>query len=214
MHFDFTDIREMPKIQRLNLINSITGIKPGNLIGTKSNDGQSNLAVISSIVHLGSNPPLLGFILRPQIDVRRHTYENILSTGVYTINHIHEDFIAQAHYTSAKFPANVSEFKTCGLTEEYHNACYAPFVKESPVQIGMKYLESMKIEANNTVMVVGQIEHIHIDEHALSKENYVNLETLKSVGIGGLNSYYRLSKIGEFPYARPHETPDFTNEKK
>lgn len=214
MHFDYKQIQDMPKVQRLNLINSITGIKPGNLIGTRSNAGQSNLAIISSVVHLGSNPPLLGFILRPQIEVRRHTYENILANGEYTINHIHEDFIAQAHYTSAKFPEEISEFKVCGFTEEYHNDCFAPFVKESPLQIGMSYLESIPIEVNNTIMVVGQIEQIHIDNKVLSAENYLNLEALQSVGIGGLNTYYGLRKIGQFPYARPHETPDFNNEKK
>ena len=58
----------MDKISRLNLINSITGVKPSNLIGTKSKDGFSNLAIFSSVVHLGSKPPLIGFITRPCIN--------------------------------------------------------------------------------------------------------------------------------------------------
>ena len=58
-----------------------------NLIATKSNDGFPNVAVFSSVTHLGSNPPLLGFITRPAF-VPRNTYENIRKTGIYTINHI------------------------------------------------------------------------------------------------------------------------------
>ena len=64
-HFTKKNILEMDKVKRLNIVNSITGIKPGNLIGTISNDNFPNLAIFSSIVHLGSNPALLGFILRP-----------------------------------------------------------------------------------------------------------------------------------------------------
>jgi flavin reductase (DIM6/NTAB) family NADH-FMN oxidoreductase RutF len=84
------DILEMEKIFRLNFVNSIPGYKSANLIGTKSKAGVSNLAVFSSVVHLGSNPPLLGF-MRPAV-VPRDTYQNIKETGKFTINHIHDDF--------------------------------------------------------------------------------------------------------------------------
>ncbi len=42
----------------------MTGIKPANLIGTISKNQVSSLAIFSSVVHLGSNPALLGFVLR------------------------------------------------------------------------------------------------------------------------------------------------------
>jgi hypothetical protein len=44
------------KVERLNLINSCTGYKSANLIATKSVDGAVNVAIFSSITHLGSNP--------------------------------------------------------------------------------------------------------------------------------------------------------------
>ena len=98
MYFSNEDIKNLPRIKRLNLINSVTGVKPANLIGTRSNVN-SNLAIISSIVHLSTNPPLLSFMLRPDHKVRRHTYENIKSEGFFTINNITDNFIEQAHYT-------------------------------------------------------------------------------------------------------------------
>ena len=100
MYFSKQDILNTSRIKRLNLINSITGIKPGNLIGTISEDGHSNLAIFSSVIHLGSNPALIGFITRPDKLVKRDTLENILETNYYTINHIHQDFIEQSHKTS------------------------------------------------------------------------------------------------------------------
>ena len=58
------------------MINSITGYKSANMIGSRSNSGNENLAIFSSVTHLGSNPPLfLSFTLRPNT-VPRHTYKN------------------------------------------------------------------------------------------------------------------------------------------
>jgi len=65
-HFSKEDIKKMSSIFRLNMINSCTGYKSANLIGTQSENGSTNLAVFNSVTHLGSNPPLIGFILRQQ----------------------------------------------------------------------------------------------------------------------------------------------------
>jgi flavin reductase (DIM6/NTAB) family NADH-FMN oxidoreductase RutF len=209
MHLTKEQIQETARIKRLNLINSITGVKPANLIASISKDGDSNLAIFSSLVHLGSNPALLGFVLRPQHEVRRDTYDNILATGYYTINHIHPDFIANAHYTSAKFSKQDSEFEKCQLTDEYLYDFSVPFVKESRVKIGMKLEDMLPIKMNKCVMVIGSIQHLWIDDVAVEEDGQVNLELLNDVGIGGLNSYYKLERIGQFPYARVNELPDF-----
>ena len=79
------DISTLSLARRINLINSVTGIKPGNLIGTVSSSGNQNVAVISSVVHLSSNPALIGFFMRPHQDFRRDTYNNIIETGHFTI---------------------------------------------------------------------------------------------------------------------------------
>ena len=115
-HFSKQNILDLEKVKRLNIINSITGIKPGNLIGSiDDNNENTNLAIFSSVVHLGSHPALLGFILRPQVNVRRDTYNNIMSNGYYTINHLPNDSTLNGHYTSAKFGNNESEFDYCNF---------------------------------------------------------------------------------------------------
>jgi flavin reductase (DIM6/NTAB) family NADH-FMN oxidoreductase RutF len=206
MQFSQEDIKLLNKIKRLNLINSVTGIKPANLIGTFSKKN-SNLAIISSVVHLSSNPPLLSFMLRPDHKVPRHTFENIKETGIFTINNITNDFIDNAHDTSAKFEREVSEFEQCNLTEEYLFNFKAPFVKESNLKLGMKYIESVFIKSSDTVMVIGQIEHIDVSDIALEETGCINLEKLASVGISGLNAYYDLSKVKDIPYARVENVP-------
>lgn len=209
MHLTKNDLQTTERVKRLNIINSISGIKPANLIGTASDDGKTNLAIFSSVIHLGSNPALLGFILRPADEVPRHTYENIQANGFYTINHVPTAMIENAHYTSAKFDHEISEFERCGFHEEYIDGFSAPFVKESPLKIGMRFIESIPININNTTLVIGEVEHLIVLDEAMTEKGYINLEICQTAGISGLNSYYNVQKIMDFPYARPHEVPDF-----
>ena len=202
------DIEQLDRITRLKIINSSTGIKPANLIGTINNMGQTNLAIFSSVVHLGSNPALLGFISRPRTAEVGHTYKNILENGYYTINHIHPEFIKNAHYTSAKFDAEISEFERCGLTEHYIKNFTAPFVKESSFKIGLRFKEAIDIKLNGTVLMIGEIENIILPDEAMV-DNDIDLEVTNGVGISGLNSYYSLRKIEKHPYVRINEVPEF-----
>jgi flavin reductase (DIM6/NTAB) family NADH-FMN oxidoreductase RutF len=202
MHLTRKDIQNLERIKRLNLINSISGIKPANLIGTVSNEGASNLAIFSSVLHLGSNPPVFGIVSRPTQEVKRHTYENILENGYYTINHIHEGIAEQAHFTSAKFKKDESEFTMCNLTEEYLFDFKAPFVKESKLKIGLKHIQNIAIDINQTILIIGEVEHLILPEKATDSDGYIDLSLLKEVGISGLNTYYSLKKIASFPYVR------------
>lgn len=207
MHLTRSDIQNLERIKRLNLINSISGIKPANLIGTVSSDGASNLAIFSSVLHMGSNPPVFGIVSRPTQEVKRHTYENIMENGFYTINHIHEGMVEQAHFTSAKFKKDESEFKMCNLTEEYLFDFKAPFVKESKLKIGLRRIQNIPIDINQTLLIIGEVEHIILPETAADSNGHIDLSLLKEVGISGLNTYYSLTKIAKFPYVRREDAP-------
>ena len=129
------DLMQMEQHERAQLINSVGGFKSVNLIGTVDEAGQTNLAIFNSIVHIGANPPLIGFIMRPD-SVERHTLANILSIGYYTINHLNESIYKQAHQTSARYPKEISEFDATGLTPEFKNEFKAPYFTESRIQLG------------------------------------------------------------------------------
>ncbi len=200
-------IEQLDRITRINIINSVTGIKPANLIGTIDDNGKTNLAIFSSVVHLGSSPALLGFISRPRTEEVGHTFKNIQKNSVYTINHIHPDFIKNAHYTSAKFPQEVSEFEQCNLNEEYITGFEAPFVKESSFKLGMRLKQVIDIDLNGTALVIGEIEHLILPDNSLVDSD-IDLEASQSVGISGLSTYYSLKKMESFPYAHINELPE------
>jgi flavin reductase (DIM6/NTAB) family NADH-FMN oxidoreductase RutF len=201
-YFNINDITKLNHLFKINLINSCTGYKSANLIATKSNNNITNVAVFSSVIHLGSAPPLLGFILRPTT-VPRNTYENIKDTGYYTINHIHQEILKDAHHTSAKYKSEVSEFDVTKLEIDYKNNFFAPYVKNCPIQIGMKYIEEYNIKSNNTKLVVGEIQELYIEEKLISEDGFVNLSEGNVAAINGLDGYAIPTLKERFEYQRP-----------
>ena len=196
------NLNEMEQRYRASFINSLTGFKSVALIGTKNHEGQENLAIFNSLVHLGANPALIGMIVRPD-SVERHTLENIESTGFYTINHILESFVEEAHHTAARYPRSISEFEASGLTPIYQSDFFAPAVKEARVQIGMKYQTKLDITLNNTIMVIGEIQWIQLPEEAIEEDGFIDLQITGSITNSGLDAYHRTERIARLPYAKP-----------
>ena len=200
--FNFDDIQNLEKIYKINLINSCSGFKSANLLGSISEEGISNLAVFSSVTHLGSKPPTLGFILRPTT-VPRDTYKNIKDSGIFTINHIHQDIIEDAHHTSAKYPKEVSEFDMTGLEEEFKGNFKAPFVKGAPVQMGMKFIEEVYVPSNDVMLIVSQIQELYIDDALLQEDGLINLSKGNVAAINGLDTYAIPQFNKQLSYQRP-----------
>ncbi len=203
MHFDEEQIENLNKIYRINLINSCSGYKAANLIGTVSDKGDKNLAIFSSIVHLGSNPPLLGFFLRPTEIVPRHTYLNIKENSYYTINSVQEKFADKAHHTSAKYDRNISEFNVTEIEPENINNFPAPFVKSSSIKIGMKFVEEIKINYNKSRLIVGKIVQLDVDEKLISEDGFINLNIAKIATISGCDGYSFPHKNVRKGYQKP-----------
>lgn len=203
--FNFDDINNLEKIFKINLINSCSGFKSANLLGSISNEGTPNVAVFSSVTHLGSSPPTLGFILRPTT-VPRDTYKNIKEKGFFTINHIYEDIIEDAHHTSAKYPEHISEFNITNLEEEYKGEFNAPFVKNAPVQMSMKFMEEIYVSSNDVLLIVAQIQELYINDELLEDDGLINLSKGNVAAINGLDTYTIPKFKEQLTYQRPKET--------
>jgi flavin reductase (DIM6/NTAB) family NADH-FMN oxidoreductase RutF len=190
------------KFYRANFINSLTGFKSASLIGTVNAQGVPNLGIFSSIVHIGSDPALIGFINRP-IAAAPHTLANIKANGFYTVNHIHASFLGQAHQTSAKYPDEVNEFTEVGLTEEYLEGVKVPFVKESPIKYLLSLKEIVPIALNATFLVIGQLEKVLMDPALQpTSDGFLHLDQAGSICSNGLDAYYNTSLIDRYAYAK------------
>lgn len=191
---------------RARFINSLSGFKSANLVGTISKDGQTNLSIISSAFHLGANPALIGFIIRPDVSPR-HTLINLRDTGLCTLNHISKDMIERAHQTSARYGDDQSEFLECDLDEQYLADFKAPFVKESPLKMALEFVREISIEENGTHMIISKIKSVWLDEGMIKDDGFIDLESQEIITVSGLDSYHTTTRIGRLTYAKPEKLP-------
>ncbi len=199
-YFDKASILEAESFFRRDLVNSLSGYKSLNLIGTKNKSGITNLSPFSQVFHIGATPPLVGVLFRPHT-VERHTLENILNTGFFSLNHVKAEFYKQAHQTAARYGG--SEFEATGLEEFYIEGFYAPFVASSPVQVGCQLVEAQTLQVNGAVMVIGSVEHIRVDEKGLRADGSLDLNALGTVTVSGLDEYHIGKRLAKLSYPKP-----------
>jgi flavin reductase (DIM6/NTAB) family NADH-FMN oxidoreductase RutF len=202
-HFTPAEWQSWERFYRANFINSLTGFKSASVIGTMNAAGIPNLGMFSSMVHIGSDPALIGYINRP-VAAAPHTLANIKFNGFYTVNHIHPGIVAQAHQTSAKYPDEVDEFTEVGLTAEYIAGVQVPFVKESSIKYLLSLKEIIPIQLNDTFLVIGQLEQVMIDATLQpAPDGFLHLDQAGTICSNGLDAYYTTALIDRFAYAKP-----------
>ncbi|MEM0955069.1 MAG: flavin reductase family protein [Pseudomonadota bacterium] len=197
------EIAAMDDRYRVFFVNALSGLKPAHLIGTTNAEGQTNLALFNSVVHIGANPPLLGMISRPH-SVPRHTLENIHATGYFSINHVRADFFEAAHQTTARY--DESEFDAVGLTAS-DGEIPAPYVAESGICIGLKHRETVDLSINGTHLVIGEVVEVRLPEDCLGEDGAIDLGKAGSIAVAGLDHYYAATPLGRMAYAKPHRPP-------
>ncbi|HEY7885123.1 MAG TPA: flavin reductase family protein [Cellvibrionaceae bacterium] len=206
MHLTHTAIQALNSRYRAHLINGLSGFKSANLVGTQSLAGKHNLAIVSSVFHLGADPALMGMIIRPH-SVARHTLENLQATGCFTLNQVSQPIYRAAHQSSARYPREVSEFAAVGLTPEPSALLAAPYVAESPVKVGLRLLSTQTLP-NDTELVIGEVVEIHLPEAAVGSEGYIDIESLGVVAISGLDSYHTTERLARLSYAKPNQVAE------
>jgi flavin reductase (DIM6/NTAB) family NADH-FMN oxidoreductase RutF len=204
INFNSESLNSLEKNKRVHLINSLGGFKSVSLVGTSDIEGNTNLAIFSSVFHIGANPPLIGLIFRPS-PPERNTHNNIIKTGFYTINHINESIYRQAHQTSARYDHGVSEFEITELKPEFKDDFFAPYVAECHIQLGIEFKEKIDISINNTTLIIGEIKQIYIPENCLSDDGFVDIEKANSITCSGLDSYHKTVQLDRLSYAKPNQ---------
>jgi len=197
------EIDAFDKRYRVNFINSLPGFKSTNLCGTIDKNGNSNLAIINSAIHVGASPPLMGILFRPA-NVPRHSLENILAVNQYTLNHVTQEIYRAAHQTAAKYPEEVSEFEAVGLTAEFSEQLKAPYAKEASIKVGLELREKITLKSNQTIFLVGEILEVILPDDILLEDGFVDLQSAGSLTSSGLDAYYSTKKLSRLSYARPN----------
>lgn len=203
VNFSSTELAGFEPDFKRNFINSLSGYKSVNLIGTIDTKKRTNLAIYNSIIHVGTSPPLIGMLVKPP-SLPRHTLNNILETGVYTINHIGPSFYHKAHQTAARYSQeDKSEFDIVGLTPYYSSGIEAPYVAESMIKYGLKLTEKHEIKSNGSIFIVGEVIEVILPKKIVLSDGFIDIGAAATITSSGIDTYYTTRKIARLSYAQP-----------
>lgn len=195
-HFLADDLQAMPKRQRTEFVQGLSGIK--SLFAIITSDGNTvNIAPFNSIVHISSNPARIGYISRPDNN-HRHTLQNIITHQFFSINSIREEDLEDVVNCSENLPSDYSEFEMKHIQPTALNNQSIPALRHADVQIFCKYEEHITIPSSQGILVIGQIQEVLIRQPLYKNEHQ---EAWKDLALSqGIEHFYIKGKYRKINY--------------
>lgn len=187
---------------RANYFNSLSGFRSVGLLTCFSPDGVANAAVFSQVLHVGANPPLMGFLFRPQGD-GHHGLAHVRAAGQFAFHVMAggRELALRVHRCSAKYPVHVSELEDNGFAWSRWDEVAAPIVDEALVRIGLTVAEEHAL-GNGTTLVVGAVVRVEADGVAPGDDGYWPLAEAGVLTANGLDAYHHAALLVRAPYAK------------
>jgi len=197
---------DQPHGLKHNPFKSLVVPRPIGWVSSVSAKGVVNLAPYSFFNAVAAAPPIvvLGFNGHHAEGGEKDTLANILETGEFVVNVATWDLREQMNRTSAPDPRAVDEMARAGLEAAPSELVKAPRVKQSPVSMECRLLQTVKLpqwsdeEANTTAF--GEVVGIHIDESILS-DGMIDMAKFKPIARLGYHDYTVVERV--FTMIRP-----------
>ena len=180
--------------------------RPIGWISSLDPAGLVNLAPFSFFNAVASDPPVVIFSAGgPHLEGGpKDTPMNVEATGEFVCNVATWELRQAVNQTSARVARGVDEFALAGLTPVPARLVKPPRVKESPVHLECRYLQTVTLpsqdpESANQV-VFGQVVGVHIDDRIVS-DGKIDWRKFKPIARLGYMDYTVVEEI--FAMDRP-----------
>lgn len=163
---------------------------PVFIVGTYNKNAKPNAMAVAWGGICCSDPACVSISLREAT----YTYANILEKKAFTISIPSETYIKQADYFGIVSGRTEDKFNSTGLTPVKSEFVDAPYVKEFPFVLECALIQTVKIGLHT--LFVGQIKDVKVDETALTKEGFPDIEKIKPMIFNPANrAYYGIGKL-------------------
>lgn len=177
--------------------------KPGNmlyplpvvLVSCADPQGKDNILTVAWAGTICSDPPMLSISVRPE----RYSCHMIEQTGEFVVNLTTEKLAYATDYCGVKSGRDVDKWKEMHLTREKADIVAAPLIRESPVNIECRVVDSYNLGSH--LMFQARVVAVHAEEAYLDERKKFHLEDAKPI-VYSHGSYYALGeKLGTFGYS-------------
>lgn len=188
---------------RANFFNSLSGFRSVGLLTTFSPENVAGAAVFSQVLHVGANPPQMGFLFRPP-GPNHHALAHLRAAGAFAFHVMagDRDMALAVHQCAAAYPEGTSELEAVGFTWRAWPEVHAPIVDQALVQIGLVPVEEHAL-GNGTILVVGEIRRVEAPRLARGDDGYWDLAGAGALTTNGLDAYHHATPLVRATYAVP-----------
>ncbi len=161
-------------------------IRPAYLVSC--GQGQKrNVISIGMFAYFSENPTLVGIGVAPS----RFSYGLIEKSREYVVNIVDEKLMEAVSICGENSGRDVDKFKLAKLTAIPGNKVKAPIIKESPLSLECKVIQT--VEAGDHVWFIGEVLAAH------AREGYKWEDGVLRKGVGDNNLFFKVGKkVGEY----------------
>ena len=180
--------------------------RPIALVSTVSKEGVNNLSPFSFYNAFGANPPTVAFSAsrRGSDATFKDTYNNLIEMKECVVQAVTHAIIEQINLTSAKFAADVDEFKISGLTPIDSDIVAPKRVEESPFQMECKLQQMIPLGdgRGSGDLAICEVVKFHIADD-IFRGDIIYPDFIDLVGRNGGAFYTRASGDAVFELIKP-----------
>jgi flavin reductase (DIM6/NTAB) family NADH-FMN oxidoreductase RutF len=188
-----------------NPFNAIVVPRPIGWISSLDARGSVNLAPYSFFNAVAYVPPQVIFSATTAHTADgglKDTVANVLETKEFVVNLATWDLREAMNRSSAPAPREVDEFTLAGVTAEPSRLVRPPRVKESPVHLECRYLQSVPLLTHDArspnTLVIGEVVGVHIDD-AVIVDGMLDYARMQPIGRLGYQDYTRVGDVFAMP---------------
>lgn len=155
--------------------------------GTEPGFERDNLITVAWASVVNTDPPMISVSIRPS----RHSYAQIVQSGVFCLNLVSRDMCRAADYCGVKSGRDVDKFRETGLTARAVEGFGAPAVQEAPAFLCCRV--SQRIPLGSHELFLCAVEQVYVRDDLFGEDGSLHLER------AGLTAYAH----GEYHSLRP-----------
>lgn len=160
------------------------------VIGTYDSKGKSNVTTVAWGGICCSSPPCIAISLRKAT----YSYGNIMDKKAFTVNIPSERNVKDADYFGTVSGKDEDKIGKAGLTSLKSDIVDAPYLKEFPVILECRVLQTIEIGLHT--QFIGEIMDVKVDEDLFGEDGSIDIEKLRPVMFAPDSAgYYGISRF-------------------
>lgn len=163
------------------------------VVGTYDSGGRPNIMTIAWGGICCSQPPCVAVSLRKAT----YSFGNIVARKAFTINVPSEEQVKAADYVGMVSGKNQDKFIATGLTPIRAEFVDAPYVKEFPMVLECRLLQTVEIGLHT--QFIGEVVDVKVEETALDEKGMPQIEKIRPIVFSPeIRAYHAIGKyIGQ-----------------